>query len=85
MFMLFFVRFGSANTSIRSIWIQKCVVMSIIQNLLKGLELYKTLAFYWAALAITFSASVIMCFAECHPFSNYWTVVPDPGKLPMYP
>ncbi|KAJ6786535.1 hypothetical protein PWT90_08193 [Aphanocladium album] len=62
------------------IWLQKCVVMSIIQHLLKGLELYTTLTFYWSTIAVTFVVSVVMCFVECQPFHNYWAVFPDPGK-----
>lgn len=54
--------------------------MSIIQHLLKGLKLYSILTVYWATMGVTFVASLVMGFVECHPFDKYWVVIPDPGK-----
>lgn len=62
-----------------SIWLQKCVVMCVIQQLLKGLEMYGILKIYWSTMALTFIASFVVCLVECKPFQLYWQVVPDPG------
>lgn len=54
--------------------------MCIIQHLLTGLELYTILNVGWGTLALTFIASLVVCFTECSPFELYWQVVPDPGR-----
>jgi hypothetical protein len=34
---------------------------------------------YWVVLAATYLGVQSATFVECHPFSLYWKVVPDPG------
>jgi hypothetical protein len=63
-----------------STWLQKCVVMCILQRLLQGLRSELVVRFYWATLSVTFIVSFIVTFVECHPFKLYWQVVPNPGK-----
>ncbi|KFZ01958.1 hypothetical protein V501_09706 [Pseudogymnoascus sp. VKM F-4519 (FW-2642)] len=60
-------------------WLQKGVVMCILQRLLKGVAPKWITKFYWITLAVTFVAALIVTFTECHPFKRYWQVVPDPG------
>jgi hypothetical protein len=68
---------GRADVHI-STWLQKCVVMCILQRLLEGLKSAKVFRLYWASLAVTFIVALIVTFTECHPFRLYWQVVPDP-------
>ncbi|OBT71216.1 hypothetical protein VF21_09879 [Pseudogymnoascus sp. 05NY08] len=62
-----------------SSWLQKCVVMCILQRLLKGVASKWITKFYWITLAVTFVAALVVTFTECDPFKLYWQVVPDPG------
>ncbi|RDL35993.1 uncharacterized protein BP5553_06605 [Venustampulla echinocandica] len=60
-------------------WLQKCVVMCVLQRLLRGLKSDKIVKFYWATLAVTFIVAFIVTFTECRPFGRYWQVTPYPG------
>lgn len=66
-----------------SSWLQKCVVMCILQRLLNGVASKWITKFYWITLAVTFVAALIVTFTECDPFKLYWQVVPDPGTHPI--
>ncbi len=59
--------------------------MCIVQQLLRGVQSYWVLKFFWATMGVTFVASLIVCFTECQPFSLYWQVIPDPGKHQLRP
>ncbi|RDL33193.1 uncharacterized protein BP5553_08632 [Venustampulla echinocandica] len=60
-------------------WLQKCVIMCVLQHLLNGILFERVLKFYWATLGVTFLVVFIVTFTECHPFKLYYQVVPDPG------
>ncbi|KAL3419708.1 hypothetical protein PVAG01_08206 [Phlyctema vagabunda] len=63
------------------IWLQKAVVMLLIERVLGGLWWTENIMkLYWAILAATYVACQIITFAECDPFPLYWQVVPAPGK-----
>jgi hypothetical protein len=63
-----------------SLWIMKYVLLIFYNQLLWsfswGAFTIKTFA---GILLVTWIVSIIVTFTECHPFSNYWTVIPDPG------
>ncbi|PQE31958.1 hypothetical protein CJF32_00001570 [Rutstroemia sp. NJR-2017a WRK4] len=40
---------------------------------------HKLLRYLHILLAVTFLATVISDLAQCHPFTHYWQVTPDPG------
>ncbi|KAI9682901.1 MAG: hypothetical protein M1829_006337 [Trizodia sp. TS-e1964] len=62
------------------LWSQKAVILCLYQRLLKSLPRSKViLQIYWATFAASYTAVQISTFSECRPFSNYWTVLPDPG------
>ncbi|KAL3421209.1 hypothetical protein PVAG01_07654 [Phlyctema vagabunda] len=62
------------------IWLQKSVVMLLVQRVLDGpCWPETTIRIYWILLAVTFTVVQIMTFVECRPFHLYWQVVPDPG------
>jgi hypothetical protein len=76
--MLLITRFCSA-------WLQKCVVMCVLQRVLQGLKSAHIVRVYWATLGVTFIVAFAVTFVECHPFRLYWQVVPDPGKRVLRP
>ena len=39
----------------------------------------KVVRYIYGFLVVTFIAVIVGTLAECHPFSHYWQVVPDPG------
>ncbi|KAG0645386.1 hypothetical protein D0Z07_9015 [Hyphodiscus hymeniophilus] len=57
----------------------KCVIMCVLQRLLKGLGAEKITRFYWAILGVTFVVAFIVAFTGCHPFKLYYQVIPNPG------
>ena len=66
----------------RRLWLLKFVTLEFFGRLvgLTGTKSYTILLrCIRATLAVTFLAVVIADLAECHPFTHYWQVVPDPG------
>lgn len=64
-----------------SLWTQKFVLLEFYKKLVKDMPWAKpTLICYLVIFIITFCLSIIFTFVECHPFSLYWVVIPDPGK-----
>jgi hypothetical protein len=64
------------------IWIAKLTVLEFLKRTIgaswaKSYEL--GLRLIYGFLALTFIGIIIGTLAECHPFSHYWQVVPDPG------
>ena len=64
------------------IWIAKLTVLEFLKRTIgaswaKSYEL--GLRLIYGFLAVTFIGVIIGTLAECHPFSHYWQVVPDPG------
>ena len=65
-----------------SIWTAKATVTEFLKRMTerfwkKGYEI--GLRVIQGFLVVTFCIVVIVTLAECHPFSHYWQVVPDPG------
>jgi hypothetical protein len=66
-----------------SLWTQKLVLLEFYRKLVKDMPWAKpALICYLVTFIITFCLSIIFTFVECHPFSLYWRVIPDPGKTP---
>ncbi|KAI9685491.1 MAG: hypothetical protein M1822_004349 [Bathelium mastoideum] len=64
------------------IWTAKFTVSEFLKRLTSTMwrKSYDTgLKFIRIFLFATFLATVIADLAECHPFTHYWQVVPDPG------
>lgn len=53
--------------------------MTVLQRLLRGLQLDMAIKITWATLIITFIPCIIMCLVECHPIQKYWQLFPNPG------
>lgn len=71
---------GSADKSCR-LWTQKFVLLEFYRKLVKDMPWATvTLICYLVVFIVTFCLSIIFTFVECHPFSLYWRVIPDPGK-----
>ncbi|KAK0729573.1 hypothetical protein B0H67DRAFT_638177 [Lasiosphaeris hirsuta] len=63
-----------------TVWILKAVTLEFFGRLVMGQKKYKMT--FWSMRAIffaTFGAVIVSDLAECRPFSDYWTVFPDPG------
>ncbi|KAK7539745.1 putative integral membrane protein [Phyllosticta citribraziliensis] len=64
------------------IWTAKLGVCEFLARMVKSLwrrEYDLIIKFVRLFLLATFIAVVIAALAECHPFSHYWQVIPDPG------
>ncbi|KAK8173070.1 hypothetical protein BKA80DRAFT_183062, partial [Phyllosticta citrichinensis] len=64
------------------IWTAKLGVCEFLARMVKSLwrrEYDLIIKFVRLFLLATFVAVVIAALAECHPFSHYWQVIPDPG------
>ncbi|KAJ4289325.1 hypothetical protein N0V88_007076 [Collariella sp. IMI 366227] len=64
------------------LWLLKVVTLEFFGRLvgITGTKSYTILLHcIRATLAITFLAVIIADLAECHPLTQYWQVVPDPG------
>lgn len=65
-----------------SIWIAKFTVAEFLRRLTSQIwrrSFHYILQFIRYFLGITFIAVIVATLTECHPFSHYWQVVPDPG------
>ncbi|KAK3347020.1 hypothetical protein B0T25DRAFT_292993 [Lasiosphaeria hispida] len=61
-------------------WILKAVTLEFFGRLVMGQKKYKMT--FWSMRGIflaSFVAVIVSDLAECRPFSDYWTVFPDPG------
>lgn len=77
--VLFFSSTGVADLFTISTWLQKCVIMCVLQRLLQGLQQQKLIAIFWGILGATFIGAFIANFVDCTPFDHYYIVVPNPG------
>lgn len=68
-----------------STWLQKCVVMCILQRILQGVKSDLIVRLYWATLGVTFIGALAVTFVDCRPFRLYWQVVPNPGIKTLMP
>lgn len=65
-----------------SLWILKLTILEFFKRIMDAVSerlshiSFKIIRF---SLIATFVAVVISSLAECHPFSYYWQVLPDPG------
>jgi hypothetical protein len=65
-----------------SLWLQKAVVLILLQRLLSGIKYTKgIIKVYWAILGVSYTTVQIATFTDCKPFKLWWQVVPDPGKF----
>ncbi len=62
-----------------STWLQKCVIMVVLQRLLRGVESKKIVKFYWISLGVSFIVIFVVNFTDCNPFVNYYRLIPNPG------
>ena len=64
------------------IWIAKLAVLEFLKRIIgkSWAKSYEVgLRYIYGFLVATFVAVVVGTLSECHPFSHYWQVVPDPG------
>ena len=64
------------------IWVAKFAVLEFLKRIIgkSWAKSYEVgLRYIYGFLGFTFIAVVIGTLSECHPFSHYWQVVPDPG------
>ncbi|KAH7394294.1 hypothetical protein BKA66DRAFT_411034 [Pyrenochaeta sp. MPI-SDFR-AT-0127] len=62
------------------LWSLKMVVLDLLRRMIRKLpHEYTILYCYWSVLALTYVASNISVFVECHPFERYWQLSPNPG------
>lgn len=66
---------------ILQLWIQKSVLLSFYAGMLKDISWgKKTVRPFWALLAATFIADIVVTFTGCHPFDHYWKVLPQTDR-----
>lgn len=63
------------------LWTQKSVLLLFYSGIVKGLSWgKKTVTLFWALLAVTCIADIVVTFTGCHPFHHYWKILPKTGK-----
>ena len=71
-----------ADPNLSSLWTAKLTICEFLKRLCKPIwkSSYQSgLQGIRYFLLVTFVAVVLATLLECHPFSKYWQVVPDPG------
>jgi hypothetical protein len=74
------LKFISADAN--SLWAVKYSISIFLRSLTGQIWQrfhHKLLRYLHILLAVTFLATVISDLAQCHPFTHYWQVTPDPG------
>ncbi|CAO2652984.1 Nn.00g023950.m01.CDS01 [Neocucurbitaria sp. VM-36] len=63
------------------LWCLKMAVLDLLARLIMKMPYErKVLYVFWTALAVTFTASIVTVFVECHPLKRHWQINPDPGN-----
>jgi hypothetical protein len=63
-------------------WLQTCLLLMFYSRIFEIRAKWTTRLIHltWAAIPLTYIAVILSTFLECHPFSLYWQVDPNPGK-----
>ncbi|KAF2827316.1 hypothetical protein CC86DRAFT_393481 [Ophiobolus disseminans] len=62
------------------LWSAKMAVLDLLSRLIMKLPFErKVLYAFWAALLLTFIASIVTVFTTCTPFQRFWQIHPNPG------
>jgi hypothetical protein len=72
------------NNTPCSNWILKYILLVFYSKIVVVLWHGKLVIYIVAVIfAISYFTNLILIFVECRPISLYWTIVPDPGSLPI--
>lgn len=63
-----------------ALWALKMAVLDLLARLIMKMPYERRVLYlFWAALLVTFVASIITTFVGCRPFKRHWQIHPDPG------